>query len=60
MSKPNISVIIPFYNSEKSLKQCLKAVYKSTYRNFEVIAVSDNSLDRSDQIIEEFSCIIEG
>ena len=26
MSKPNISVIIPFYNSEKSLKQCLKAV----------------------------------
>ena len=56
MSKPNISVIIPFYNSEKSLKQCLKAVYKSTYRNFEVIAVSDNSLDRSDQIIEEFSC----
>ncbi len=56
MHKPNISVIIPFYNSEKSLKQCLEAVYKSTYKNFEVIAVSDNSLDKSDQIIKKFSC----
>ena len=58
MSNPNISVIIPFYNSETSLEHCLSAVYKSNYKNFEVIAVSDNSLDRSDEIAKKFPCKI--
>ena len=58
MSNPNISVIIPFYNSEISLEHCLNAVYKSNYKNFEVIAVSDNSKDKSDEIAKKFPCKI--
>ena len=34
---PLISVVIPFYNSQNSLKDCLNAVFKSTYKNYEVI-----------------------
>tara|TARA_B110000444_G_scaffold67294_1_gene63220 strand:+ start:1396 stop:2388 length:993 start_codon:yes stop_codon:yes gene_type:complete len=53
-----ISIIIPFYNSEKTIKQCLKAIFKSTYKNFEVIAVSDDSKDSSLTIINKFNCKI--
>ena len=49
-----ISIIVPFYNSEKTIKQCFKAIFKSSFKNFEVIAVSDDSKDNSLKIINKF------
>ncbi len=54
IKKPKISVIIPVYNGEKTLKQCLKSVLNQTYRNYEVIVVDNNSTDKTKEIIKEF------
>lgn len=51
-----LSVIIPFYNSQKTLKDCLESIYKSGYKDFEVIAVDDYSTDNSGAIARRFPC----
>lgn len=53
---PKISVIIPNYNGEKTLENCLAAVYASNYDQFEVIVVDDCSEDSSVDIIKRFPC----
>ena len=50
-----ISIIIPIYNGEKYLKECIESVLRQTYRNFELILINDGSLDNSKQICQEFS-----
>lgn len=50
-----ISVIIPVYNAEKYLHQCLDSVLKQTFKNIEVICIDDNSSDSSLQILKEYS-----
>lgn len=47
-----ISVIIPIYNVEKYLEQCISSVLNQTYKNFEVICVNDGATDKSGEIIE--------
>lgn len=44
---PMISVIIPVYNVEQYLKQCIESVINQTYRNLEIILVDDGSTDNS-------------
>ncbi len=56
MSEEKISVVVPFFNSELTLNSCLKSIFKSTYRNFEVIAISDHSTDKSDEIAKKYNC----
>ncbi len=53
-----ISIIIPVYNSSLTLKECLGAVFNSSFKNFEVIIVSDNSTDNSVAIAKEYQCKI--
>ena len=48
-----VSVIIPFYNSENYLYDCLQSVRKQTYRNIEIILVDDGSRDGSYEICEK-------
>ncbi len=50
-----ISVIIPVYNTEKYLRQCLDSVMKQTFQDFELLIVDDGSTDSSAAIIKEFS-----
>ena len=53
--KPLISVIIPVYNVEEYLRQCLDSVINQTYENLQIIAVNDCSTDSSLQILEEYA-----
>ncbi len=55
MSKPEISVVIPVYNVEKYLRECLESVLSQRGIEFEVIAVNDGSTDRSGEILKEYS-----
>ena len=45
--KELISVIIPIYNAEKYLRQCLESVINQTYKQLEIILVNDGSTDGS-------------
>lgn len=48
------SVIIPTYNSEKTIIRALCSVNNQTYKNYEIIIVDDGSIDNSKNIIENF------
>lgn len=51
----NFSVIIPIYNIEKYIDECVKSVLAQSYENFEIILVNDGSTDKSTLICEHFS-----
>tara|TARA_B110000444_G_scaffold72578_1_gene68206 strand:- start:306 stop:1295 length:990 start_codon:yes stop_codon:yes gene_type:complete len=53
-----ISIIIPVYNSSLTLNECLTAIFASSFKNYEVIIVSDNSLDDSIKIATKFNASI--
>ena len=50
-----ISVIIPVYNVEKYLNECLNSVCSQTFENLEIILVDDGSTDDSSKICDEWS-----
>lgn len=54
IENPKVSIIIPAYNSEKTLRQCLNSVLNQIYKNYEVIVVNNNSTDETKDIIKEF------
>ena len=49
-----VSVIVPVYNVEKYLSQCLDALIHQTLRDIEIICVNDGSTDNSRKILEEY------
>ena len=51
---PQISVIIPIYNCEKYIKECLSSLIKQTFKNFEIICVNDGSNDDTLKILKKF------
>lgn len=50
-----ISVIIPVYNSEKYLKECVDSVLAQTYKNYEILLIDDGSIDNSLSICNEYA-----
>ena len=54
MTTPKISVIIPVYNGEKYLAQCIENILCQSYKNLEIIVVNDGSTDKSAEIAKKY------
>ena len=52
---PLLSVIVPIYNVEKYLKQCIESVIKQQLDSYELILVDDGSTDSSKSICDNYS-----
>ena len=50
-----VSVIVPVFNVEKYLRQCLDSILQQTYQNLEIIIINDGSTDGSDAICREYA-----
>lgn len=55
MSKVEISVIMPVYNSEEYISTAIESVLNQTFSDYELIIVNDGSKDRSGEICEEYA-----
>ena len=55
MSKPDVSILIPFKNTELYIKECVESIIKQSLDNWEAIFVDDNSSDSSFEIISRYS-----
>lgn len=50
-----ISIIVPIYNAENYLSECINSILEQSYTNFELILVDDGSTDKSIEICKEFN-----
>ncbi|WP_315790564.1 glycosyltransferase [Fischerella sp. JS2] len=51
---PLFSIVIPTYNSEKTIRQTIESVLKQTFSDFELIIINDGSTDSTLEVISEF------
>ena len=49
-----VSVILPVYNVEPYLRQCLNSIVNQTFKDFEIVIINDCSTDNSLRIIKEY------
>ena len=52
---PNISVIVPVYNTEKYLDRCIQSILTQTYTDFELLLIDDGSTDSSGAICDKYA-----
>ena len=57
---PAISIVIPMYNAEEYIAECLESVLNQTFQSFEVIVVDDCSTDLSREIVESYIPAFDG
>ena len=55
MTSPKVSIIIPVYNTEKYLRECLDSVIHQTLTDIDIICVNDGSTDGSGAILQEYA-----
>lgn len=55
MDKPKISIIVPVYNAEESLSQCLDTLVGQTLLDVEIICVNDGSSDGTLEILQKYA-----
>ena len=53
--KKTVSIIIPVYNLEKYIVNCLESIFAQTYESLEIICIDDGSNDKSAEIIKKYS-----
>ncbi len=54
MNTPLISIVIPAYNAEKYIEECLNSILNQTFQEWECIIINDGSTDNTPAIIENF------
>lgn len=59
MENPAISIIVPVFNAEKTLRECMDSILIQSYQNFELILIDDGSKDHSPAICDEYANIDE-
>lgn len=52
MSAEKISVIVPVYNGEHTIKRCLDSLLEQTYQDFKIYVINDGSIDNTSQILD--------
>ena len=57
MIVPKISIIVPVYNAENYLYQCLNSIRKQTFKDWEAVLVDDGSTDNSGKICDDFASV---
>ena len=55
MENPKVSIIVPVYNVEKYLAECLESILSQTFTDFECILVDDHSPDKCPDICDEYA-----
>ena len=55
MNEELISVIVPIYNGEKYLAECVYSIINQTYKNIEILLMNDGSTDSSLSLCENFA-----
>ena len=53
-STPLVSIVLPMYNAENTIIECLDSITGQTYRNFEIIVIDDGSTDNSVAIVNAY------
>lgn len=54
-NQPRVSIIVPAYNCENYIKQCVDSLLAQTYSNVEIIVVNDGSTDNTWELLSEYS-----
>ncbi len=54
-ARPKVSIVVPIYNVEKYLRECIDSIINQTYKNLEIIVVNDGSTDDSLGKLQQFS-----
>lgn len=55
MTEPLITVIVPVYNAETTLKRCVDSILKQQYQNFELLLIDDGSKDQSGVLCDQYA-----
>jgi len=51
---PTVSIIVPVYNGEETIRRCVDSILAQEYRDFELLLVDDGSIDGSVQILDDY------
>lgn len=55
MTEPLVSIVIPVYNSERYLRQCLDSIIEQTWKKLDIVCVNDGSADKSLDILNSYA-----
>lgn len=55
MGSPKISVIVPVYNAESTIRRCVDSILAQTFTDFECLLIDDGSKDQSGEICDEYA-----
>lgn len=51
----SVTIIVPVYNAESTIRLCVESILKQTYRELEVLLIDDASVDASRDLCDEYA-----